>query len=396
MLAALTTAAALACGQTTHVTIALWALDRVDDPELAALVRDPEVRAALISGTMFPDGGYSPLVSHPYGEIAHWEPFQLALLDTLVDRGPTFEGDDRKRVAFLLGLAAHGIADQGFDAAYLTRADTEDASAPRAESVDTETDVAFAAEVGGLPVEDRWVPYDELIPVFASQGIDVDRDTMELGMASLDLAILYVANAGELSDRVASARENWPWATSHLTDPGVPGSPELLADLVARYWEVLWHRLQEEPIDDRFVLAVWPGPWDVPQDALVSVVFGRALDEASIEAPGVVGVAAEGDALEVTPWMYYGQASNVLNVRPADAWAADVEHELTVAAGVTTFDGWTSPEEVSLTFSTGPAPADPAVTEEPSGCGCATSGSPGWAGLLAALGWVRTRRRSRS
>ena len=42
MLAALTTAAALACGQTTHVTIALWALDRVDDPELAALVRDPE------------------------------------------------------------------------------------------------------------------------------------------------------------------------------------------------------------------------------------------------------------------------------------------------------------------------------------------------------------------
>ncbi|MCB9688634.1 MAG: zinc dependent phospholipase C family protein [Alphaproteobacteria bacterium] len=396
MLAALVTAAALACGQTTHVTIALWALDRVEDPELAALVRDPEVRAALISGAMFPDGGYSPLVNHPYGEIAHWEPFQLALLDTLVDRGPTFEGDDRKRVAFLLGLAAHGIADQGFDAAYLTRADTEDAGAPRAESADTETDVAFAGEVGGLLVEERWVPYDELIPVFASQGIDVDQDTMELGMASLDLAILYVANAGELPDRVAQAHQNWPWATSHLTDPSVPGSPALLQDVVARYWEVLWRRLRQLPVDDRFVLAVWPGPYDVPQDALVSVVFGRALDEATIEAPGVVSVSADGTPLGVEPWMYYGQASNVLNVRPTDPWVADSAHDLTVAAGVTTFDGWTLPADLVLTFSTGAAPADPSVTGDPSGCGCATGGAPGWAGLLAAWAWLRPRRRSRS
>ncbi len=394
MLAALLPAAALACGQTTHVTLALWAIERVSDPELAALVSDPEVRSALVAGTMFPDGGYSPIVNHPYGETAHWEPFQLAYLETLRGRGPDFAGDDRKRVAFLLGLAAHGIADQGYDAAYLKRAETKDADAPRADSADTETDVAFAAEVGGLPIEPRWVPYEELVPVFASVGVEVDVDTMELGMTSLDLAVLYVANAALDEPRVATARENWPWATSHLLDRSVPGSPELLADVVAAYWGVLWDRLHDRPVDD-LVLATWPAA-DVAEegeDALVSVVFGRAWSEATIEAPGQVTVSA-GEALAADAWMFYGEASNVLDVAPLGAWATDAEHTLTVRAGATTFDGWELAEDLVVPFSTAPPPPPeaPAAEPETEGCGCVQAPGIPPLVLLLALPWARRRR----
>lgn len=394
MLLAGLSAAALACGQTTHVTLALWALDRVSDPELSAFVRDPELRAALVSGVMFPDGGYSPVVNHPYGEVAHWEPFHLAYLETLAPRGPAFAGDDRKRVAFLLGLAAHGLADQGYDAAYLTRSATKDAAAPRLDSADTETDVAFAAEAGGVPIEPRWVPYEDLIPVFAAAGVEVDVATMESGMASLDIALLFVDRAAQDPARVDTARANWPWATAHLFDRAVPGSPELLADAVAAYWEILWDRLHGRPIDDRPILAVWPAhdAAETGEDALVSVVFSRALTEASVEAPGQVAVAAGGDR-PVEAWMFYGDRTNVLNVRPLEAWAPDREHDLVVRAGARSFDGWESAEDLVGSFSTAPPPAEDRA-DRPAPRGCAQAPGPGSAALLLPL--LRRRRGARA
>ena len=72
--AAVVVGAALANGQDTHVWITRDALRHLPEGELKDLLADPANEAALVHGSMFPDGGYA--VDHDYGETAHWEPFQ--------------------------------------------------------------------------------------------------------------------------------------------------------------------------------------------------------------------------------------------------------------------------------------------------------------------------------
>ena len=101
---------AWANGQTTHVWIAEEALRSLEAGELKSLLSSPELRDPLLNGAMFPDGGYA--VSDHYGELAHWEPFQQAYLQWIRDTFPPpwDEGDAAPHVAFLMGLAAHGLA----------------------------------------------------------------------------------------------------------------------------------------------------------------------------------------------------------------------------------------------------------------------------------------------
>jgi hypothetical protein len=62
---ALAPAAAFANGLGTHTWITLKARELVALPALKEFVNDAALTDALISGTIFPDGGYA--VSHPYG-----------------------------------------------------------------------------------------------------------------------------------------------------------------------------------------------------------------------------------------------------------------------------------------------------------------------------------------
>ena len=89
---------ALANGQTSHVWITEQAVPLVTDPELAELLTRDDLRVALVSGTMFPDGGYA--VDHPYGEEAHWEPFQTAYLEWIRDTygGPPWSDDAARHI----------------------------------------------------------------------------------------------------------------------------------------------------------------------------------------------------------------------------------------------------------------------------------------------------------
>ena len=94
---------------------------------LHSLVSDPAYEPMLIHGTMFPDGGY-PL-DHPYGEAAHWEPFQMAYLEWIQTHySEPWSAEAKSHIAFWLGMASHGMADQVFDAFYLDRSRHEDAN----------------------------------------------------------------------------------------------------------------------------------------------------------------------------------------------------------------------------------------------------------------------------
>ena len=110
--------AALANGQTTHIWITEAALSALPDGELKELLARPELRDPLINGAMFPDGGYA--VGDDYGELAHWEPFQQSYLQWIRDTyaAPYTEGEAADHVAFFMGMASHGMADEVFDSLF--------------------------------------------------------------------------------------------------------------------------------------------------------------------------------------------------------------------------------------------------------------------------------------
>ena len=92
-------------------------------------------------------------IDDPYAEIAHWEPFQKAYLQWIKESfEPPYDQEALEHIAFLMGLASHGMADQTFDSMYMSRAKVYDADSDWTRSMDEATDVAFIAQTHPQPV----------------------------------------------------------------------------------------------------------------------------------------------------------------------------------------------------------------------------------------------------
>ncbi len=402
MLLPLMASIALANGQTSHVWITVEAVPYVQDPDLAELVTRDDLRTALISGAMFPDGGYA--VGDPYGEDAHWEPFQRAYLAWIQDTygGPPWTDEGAMHVAFLLGMASHGMADQTYDAMYMERAHVYDEDAPwSTESMDTATDVALAALVHPEAIDTAWVPSSVLSTIFQdARGIDVDADTLDGAQDLLQVAIWFVTSAAEVPETVDMYAEQWPWACAEQLNDDVPGSPPNEARVVAAYWDRVYLRLLGEEPDDP-VIATFPreGGWSHPTDAdsiesMVTLVFARGIEDDSVDAALFTAVSDQGDAVPLSVDLFYGQSSHVVNLRPEVPWLDDTSYTITVAPGLRFIDGTSmnEPFQTELSTATPPLP-DPAPAAPPSsGCTSGAAGSSSLVALAAAL-LVSTRRR---
>lgn len=386
-------APAYANGLTTHVYITLTARSHLPPGELADLVNDPTLEDALISGTIFPDGGYA--VGDGYGELAHWEPFQLTYLDWIAETYPRpWSSEAREHIAFLLGMASHGMADQTFDSLYLTRARVYDEASRWAEdSVDEATDVLVAAEVGGQPVPDRFLPRETLVEIFdRAHGHAVDIDTLKRGQSLAGFAVAAVEILAADPEARADYRRQFPWATAHLFDPIVPGTPPDEAVLVARYWQRIWARLHGGLPADDFVMATRPrtGAFGHEVSAAsiesrISLVFSRRLARAELEEARIT-LAGE-RPVPIGVELFYGDDSHVVHLIPAEDLAPDQTYTVTVEPGLTTREGDVLPAAYQLTLSTGAAP------EAPNGCRCTgeTAGPGSLLLLLAPLLVIRKR-----
>jgi MYXO-CTERM domain-containing protein len=414
--ALLSAPAAWANGQTTHVWITREARQLVADGALGDIVRDPSLEAALVHGTMFPDGGY-PL-GHPYGEAAHWEPFQGAYLAWIRRTyGPPYDSQEaRQHVAFLMGLASHGMADQTFDAHYQDRSQTYDGALGWAagESMDEATDFEWAWLTGPQEVPERWVPAATLVEVFGERGIDVDEDTLDAGQDLLELAVNLVGLGGQVEAGLTRHREAFPWATTHLQDPALPGTPAREAEVIALYWAEVWGRLYDlQPEDLILHTAPAAGGWvpstdpDSP-DSRISITFRRSLHSDDI-VPEAFLVEGPDGPLAVQARLFYGTDSHIVHLTPVAPWPADAALRVTVRAGLPDRLGGVLAEDAIFTVTTEPPPdedsggtdgdaiADADADEAPkSRCeGCASGPGQGLgAGLLglAALAVGRRRR----
>jgi hypothetical protein len=338
---------------------------------------------------MFPDGGYA--VNHGYGEVAHWEPFQGLFRDWILETGDPSGEEAAPYVAFYLGLASHGMADQVFDSMYMERSRVYDAEfgwTQSQNSLDTSQDIVFANLTGAQGVPERWLP--EVLPeLFEAVGVEVDMETLENGQTWLELAVASVGAFADDSVSVDQHLEAFPWGCTHLLDAAVPGAPPMEAEVVARYWQALWAELLGETVSLE-VIGTFPaegavGHEDSAEDveARLSLVFNRGL-----YSEDVVGdyfrVAADGAELTVDLDLFYRDHSHVVNVSPIDGWVERSGHALTVSTELSATDGRHLDAPFSLTFST---------TPEPEGCGCTSSrDSGGWLSVwLGAL--VLGRRR---
>ncbi len=396
---------AWACGQSTHVWIGIHALDHLPEGELKDLLSKEEHFAELVNGAMFPDGGYSPIVRDAYGETAHWEPFQTTWMNWIRDTyGTDLEDPEAQaRLVFLMGLAAHGMADQVYDGVYLTRSLFYDGEAAYSagNSVDTATDVAIVSYVGALPIVEDVVPYDDLVHVFNLHGQPVERSKLEAGQASLRIAIQWVGAVGE-SPEAEDYKAQFPWASEHLLDTAIPGSPACISAPVAAYWQALWDRFHERyDFEARAVVHTFPEPTRANHptsaadiESQIGAVLGRALTTASLESEGIEVTDQDGVPHEVTYRLYYGNGSNVLNLYPTGDWAEDAVYTVTLNPGLESFDGRVLEQPASFQFTTGAEPlVGPEDVEDDVACeGCATgTGSWGWLGLLGLAGLRRRR-----
>jgi len=393
--------AARANGQISHLWISETARDDLPDGDLRDLLLREDLQLMLLNGSMFPDGGYA--VGDGYGELAHWEPFQSLYLEWIRDTyDPPWTDEAAQHVAFLMGMASHGMGDQVYDSMYMERAKTHDADSPwDTESMDEATDVAFAAEVGGREAPEPWVPADVLAPLFhASAGHVVDPSTIETGQDMLGFAVWGVTEMAEVPETVAMYHEQFPWACGHQVDPAATGNPPVEAEVLVQYWQRLWDRLHgDESLADP-LLAHFPRAGEQAHptaaddiEALVSFVLVRGLDHATVGADTVTVETVDGP-VEAEVRLFYGQSSHVINLRPVDGWTEMREHTVTVGPGIKTFDGMDIPGPQHFVFSTIP-PSDPLV-DEPQDCACRVvpgAVAPGAALLLAALCGILLGRR---
>lgn len=393
-------ALALANGQTSHQWITEAAVDALPAGPLRELVTREDLRDALLNGTMFPDGGYA--IDHPYGEIAHWEPFQDAYLRWIAARCEApYDDACARHVAFLLGLRSHGLADQHYDAVYMETSRAVDVDGwVSGLSFDEATDVAFAAAAGPGEVPSPWLPMEPLISLFGDAGVAVSEADVSRGQDRLGLAIAAVGGLATVEPALARYQAAFPWGCAHQLDPEASGNPPHEAELVAAYWQVTWDRLRDESAVPQGVLAVVPDGWPragalvrsrTDPRSRLQVVFRRGLDPATVEASRFELRGDLGDIMPVTPNVFYGRSSHVVNLTPATDWRPGATYTLTVAPGIASFDGLVSEETERFLVETGP-PAPPASR------GCAISHVAGsWTWILAiggaALSAPRWRRR---
>ena len=316
-------------GQSSHLWISESAIQALPFGELKDLLSNPVYEQHWRNGTMFPDGGYA--IDDDYGEIAHWEPFQAAYLKWIKDSYTLpWSVEAKEHIAFLMGLASHGLADQSYDAMYFRRAYIYDEEGAWAESFDTATDVAFVVQTTVQSTVDVWVPYDAILPIFENQGHSVSREVVSQGQSRLNIAVYWVGSTASQPDLVVEYESQFPWGTSNQLNDTIPGSPILESQIIAAYWERVWNELidgeEGEPL-----LFTHPSnqTYGHPKDhtdieSSLSIGLSMGIAEVDLLPEHIQVLNPSGEGHPIVVDVFYGENSHILNIDPLEDWSEGV------------------------------------------------------------------------
>ncbi len=357
----------LGAGAAVHTIMAYEAVGMVTDKQLQALLQ--ENLSSLVIGAVLPDGGYAS--DSLYGEMSHWPPFHSAYFDHVESQcGRASAGRSawrsercQKLIAHMMGMIAHGVADESYDllmdarSQYLDAVDSDSPLIARDLLVDKYAlvDYGYALELFPTAVS----PLEDLLQVFRDMGHNLTREELMNGQQTMiAAAALERLVTNVYSDIQDSAI--YPWLRNNYRDQ--PGGVRFTAGALANLWTFYWKRLQGRHAPAMPTLFPGPGyalerstrdPWgrihflsDRPldKDSLIAhkaVAIGRntivlVADNAIVitdahtgkEIQGELFYEEEGYMVSFTPWSWSSTSSTVYRVtaraRLKDRWQQQV------------------------------------------------------------------------
>ncbi len=359
-----------------HVHVTGWAIENLPEGELRDFFSDPEVVNAALFGAAFTDSGYWPQGgdlsrrSRAYGEHTHWEPFIADFIAWIVanDPPPWDDQESRKRVAFLMGCASHGLQDEIFDSLFLYQVEAHDTKGQDEADPATDGFLALDGHIRFAPTE--YIPMDTLVELYARLDQDVDAETI---LSSVSIMKRFYLNhevgidvARALGDRHAP---ELPWTREHYLDPEIPGSLRAEVFHTMRYLQALWKRLHGDLGPADLVVFAYPeaprrllGP-DAAPDNWATLIFGAGL---RYDQTAPTWVDDQGDpvafARNNTRW---GEAwPRLIRLQPEGPLVPGGWYTVGLDAGAAVIDGFEMDTPFALRFQVACGPENPDDCED--------------------------------
>ena len=422
---ALAPGSASAHGLWGHVHVTGWAVENMPDDALRQFLLEPEVFNALLFGAVFTDTGYArdDPAARAYAEHTHWEPFIEDYVEWVLknDPPPWDSLESRKRVAFLMGCASHGLQDSIFDSLFLYQAEAQDGVGQ--EKVDPGTDGFLVLDEHIRFIPEQEMPMSTLLELYAGLDEEVTQAVIEDAVGLVTAAYINdsigLSLAATLGEQYAAAI---PWTRTHYLDPAVPGSLRAEIYPTMRYQQALWARLHGTlSPDDVTVFAFPDSPRRLPAgeagdpSSWVTLIFGAGV---RYEGDLVSLLDDNGDIVPFTQANTRWGAGHTRLIRllPEEDLTPGGWYSARMRSGARLINGTRTTAELDLAFQVAcrtdsdPACPDlgpiqvasidgiPEDSDQPpaeAGCGCAAVPALPQAWALALLAWVMVRRRSR-
>lgn len=434
---------ARATGMQGHVYMAQCAAEQVQDARLRAIFDAQPTH--LANGGFFPDSGYTAK-DHDQGEIPHWEGYVQAYVELIRETyGPKYDSPEaQQHIAFLMGLAAHGITDSTYDAIFGDRAAQVEPT--NINSLDMANEIFLVHDLPRYYIPDIVVDTSTHSDVFTKRlNHPVTPEAIADAMGTGRSGIAVVANLLYVGADEWGAK--YPWARKHLLDTRIPGAYPFGAKVVMGYYRELLRRLDNDPSADQVVIGTYPDSAyslvtldNTRPDGKIHIFFGEGLERTSVDDTSIE-VHDEAGNIVSTKWNFFRGDTwpNVIQVAIQEAWKPATKYSVVINTGIRTLQGVSPTKPFSLSFTTctpstpggdcpevtGPAPAsacpkldalyamrpmpideDPPVeppptkvTQASSSCSAASNADAGYVGSLAAILFgcaslfVRRRRR---
>ena len=280
-------------GMSTHMFQSEKAYKQIVEPELKQLL--DKNRNAWISGTQYPDAGYSPgffgKEQHVWGEASHWAPFIERYLDVVIEQCQgryLTDPECGQLAAHFLGAAAHGLQDEVYDSLFIPKVTEIDHKGQ--ETTDLGIDMILLMEHNrNAFIPNPWyTPVEALEIVYARMGFSTDEANR-----SQIISATKISELGNLGERLIAPflyrhyKNLMPWGSRNYMT--YPGGVEFGGQVTANLWRYLWKRLNGEADRSEVKLTHLPKR-DANNIAInksntesqISVVFDRYIIPASV------------------------------------------------------------------------------------------------------------------
>ena len=286
---------ASAHGIHAHIHVTGWAIEALPDGELKAFFDEPEVMNAALFGAAFTDSGYWPLsgemgeIARAYSEHTHWEPFIQDVVGWIRanDPPPWTTLESKKRAAFFMGCAAHGMQDELFDSLFLHQVHRHDGG---------DQDGADPASDGFLILDghlrfhpEPFIPMATLLTLYETLDVEVSETVIDAAVDKMMGVYVNDDFGPELAKAIGEeSLEELPWTYDHYMDESIPGSLRSEIAPTMGYIEAIWARLHGTFDPNDVVVATYPAPEfkllgvgaDAP-DSWVTFVYGAGVESDS-------------------------------------------------------------------------------------------------------------------